>query len=248
MRRKKNWQDFMGDLRERSEIPWQEIRDAEAGPTSGAGHKKPGKRISAKTPNQQVYLNSMSDHTVTLCTGPAGCGKTYMACGLAANWLYDDRIKKIILTRPIVECGQRLGALPGTLGEKTDPYMAPMFDAFGDFLDPKFIKTCRQNQTIEVVPLETMRGRTFHDAVIILDEAQNVTRRQMKMFMTRFGQNSKVIVCGDVTQTDLPHSEGNPLMWVCERLGHPDIAKVVLGPEDVQRHGLIRHILERLGE
>lgn len=245
-RKKKLWQDYVEETNEQDQIPWQEVRDS--GCKRGEEVRKVNKKITAKTPNQQTYLNCMHEHTITICTGPAGCGKTYMACALAANLLTEDKIKKVILTRPIVECGQRLGALPGTLGEKTDPYMMPMFDAFGDFLEPKFLKSYRYNGTIEVIPLETMRGRTFHDAFIILDEAQNVTRRQMKMFMTRFGQNSKVIVCGDITQSDLPNSEGNPLSWIWDRLGHPDIAKVALGPEDVQRHGLIRHILERLGD
>jgi phosphate starvation-inducible PhoH-like protein len=247
MRRKnKLWTDLLEDDNDPELIPWQQVRDADVEKRFDA--KKPVKKIKARTPNQQNYINNIEACTLTICTGPAGCGKTYIPCGLAANWLSENKIEKVILTRPIVECGQRLGALPGTLGEKTDPYMAPMFDAFGDFLDPGFLKHCRNKETIEVVPLETMRGRTFHNSVIILDEAQNVTRRQMKMFLTRFGENSKVIVCGDVTQTDLPHSEGNPLIWVWDRLGHSDIAKVTLGPEDVQRHGLIRHILERLGD
>ena len=183
-----------------------------------------------------------------MCAGPAGTGKTYMACGIAIEKLLANQYRKILLTRPIVECGSNLGILPGGSAEKTDPYMAPMFDSLGDFIDRGLLRNLKEQGLIEVCPLETMRGRSFNDTFMILDEAQNATRKQIKMFLTRIGIDSKVVVCGDVTQSDLKHEEKNPLLWAWESLTHPDIAKVTLEAVDVQRHGLVRYILENLRE
>lgn len=246
MPRKKIWKDYVEDLRKETEDKdWKILRDKPIAPRE---NKKSVVVIRAKTANQKTYINSIEESTLTICSGVAGTGKTYIACGVAARYLIDGKIEKIILTRPIVECGSRLGSLPGSLSEKTDPYMSPMFEAFADFFELSVLKKHFEEKRIMVCPLETMRGRTFHQAFMILDEAQNATKRQMKMFLTRMGIDTKVIICGDVTQSDLAHNDGNPLPWVISRLGHPEISKVVLGPEDIQRHGLIRHILEKLGD
>ena len=240
----KNWQDAL--IPEGGE-DWKTVRDKGFSATKPEEIKKELiKHIKPKTANQQHYFNCIDACSLTLCTGPAGTGKTYMACGIAIEKLMANKFRKIILTRPIVECGSNLGILPGGIAEKTDPYMAPMFDALGDFIDRGLLTRFKEQGLIEVCPLETMRGRSFNDTFMILDEAQNATRKQIKMFLTRIGIDSKVVVCGDVTQSDLKFEEKNPLLWAWDSLSHPDIAKVTLEASDVQRHGLVRYILENL--
>jgi phosphate starvation-inducible PhoH-like protein len=244
----KNWQELID---QEGNGDWKAVRD------KGFEHPQQGhkehkrdliKHIRPKTANQQHYFNCIDTCSVTLCTGPAGTGKTYMACGIAIERLLAHQFTKIVLTRPIVECGSNLGILPGGIAEKTDPYMAPMFDSLSDFIDRGFLTKLKDQGLIEVCPLETMRGRSFNDTFMILDEAQNATHKQLKMFLTRIGLNSKVVVCGDVTQSDLKHVDKNPLLWAWDSLSHPDIAKVTLEAIDVQRHGLVRYILENLKE
>jgi phosphate starvation-inducible PhoH-like protein len=202
--------------------------------------------LKPKTANQQNYFNNIDECTLTLCNGPAGTGKTYMACGIAIQQLFAGKFKKIVLTRPIVECGSNLGILPGGIDEKTDPYMAPMFDSLGDFIDHNVLTKLKDDGYIEVCPLETMRGRSFKNTFMILDEAQNTTKKQLKMFLTRIGIESKVVVCGDTTQSDLKSEPTNPLAWAWDLLNHEEIAKVTLEESDIQRHGIVRYIIETL--
>lgn len=208
------------------------------------------KRLKPLTRNQEVYFKAVETSTITLCVGPAGTGKTHVACGIASQMLKDGRIDRIILSRPLVTCDEEMGFLPGDLGEKVSPYMAPMFDAFGEFFGPRELEKRFEDGTIEICPLAVMRGRTFKNSVLILDEAQNATKRQLKMFLTRFGLGTRVIVCGDVSQSDLPGEQSqNPLLWAVDKLwGNPDITTVFLTRDDVLRHGLINFVIERLGE
>jgi phosphate starvation-inducible PhoH-like protein len=240
----KNWSELLNNEQE----DWKAARDKEHSEHQKSAEPKKEliKRIKPKTANQQQYFNCIDSCSLTLCTGPAGTGKTYMACGIAIEKLLANKFRKIVLTRPIVECGSNLGILPGGIAEKTDPYMAPMFDSLGDFIDRGLLTKFKEQGLIEVCPLETMRGRSFNETFMILDEAQNATRKQIKMFLTRIGIDSKVVVCGDVTQSDLKHEDKNPLLWAWDSLSHPDIAKVTLEASDVQRHGLVRYILENL--
>lgn len=242
----KNWSEL---LDQQNDEDWKTVRDKEFADQKQTEPKKELiKRIKPKTANQQHYFNCIDTCSVTLCTGPAGTGKTYMACGIAIEQLLANKFRKIILTRPIVECGANLGILPGGIADKTDPYMAPMFDSLGDFIDRGLLTHLKNLGMIEVCPLETMRGRSFNDTFMILDEAQNATRKQLKMFLTRIGMSSKVVVCGDVTQSDLKHEGLNPLLWAWDSLTHTDIAKVTMEACDNQRHGLVRYILENLKE
>lgn len=243
-KRKQNWLEEVREAEAEEAISWREERDKSVEEQKNSNNNK----IKAKTKNQQIYIDSIADRTITICSGLAGTGKTYIACGLAAEMLSENKIEKVVIARPLIECGQRLGAFPGDLKEKTEPFMVCMLEVFGKFLPKTKMKKLKSDEIIEICPLEIMRGRTFHNSAIILDEAQNATRRQLKMFLTRFGIDSKVIICGDHTQTDLPHSEGNTMQWMLDRLDHEDIGKVFLGSEDVQRHGLIRYIIEQLGE
>lgn len=243
-KRKQNWLEEVREAEAEEAISWREERDKSVEEQKNSNNNK----IKAKTKNQQIYIDSIADRTITICSGLAGTGKTYIACGLAAEMLLENKIEKIVIARPLVECGQRLGAFPGDLKEKTEPFMVCMLEVFGKFIPKTKMKKMKMDEVLEICPLEIMRGRTFHNSVIILDEAQNATRRQLKMFLTRFGMDSKVVICGDHTQTDLPHSEGNTMQWLLDKLDHQDIGKVFLTSEDVQRHGLIRYIIEQLGE
>ncbi len=243
-KRKQNWLEEVEEIEAEEAISWREERDKCVEEQKNNNTNK----IKAKTKNQETYINSVATKTITICSGLAGTGKTYIACGLAAEMLLENKVEKIVIARPLIECGQRLGAFPGDLKEKTEPFMVCMLEVFAKFMPKTKMKKIKADEVLEICPLEIMRGRTFHNSVIILDESQNATRRQLKMFLTRFGTDSKVIICGDHTQTDLPHSEGNTMQWVLDRLDHQDIGKVFLTSEDVQRHGLIRYIIEQLGE
>jgi phosphate starvation-inducible protein PhoH and related proteins len=204
-----------------------------------------GKRITPKTVTQKRYVDAIRTCTVTFGIGPAGTGKTYLAIALAVAALSERQVGRLILTRPAVEAGERLGFLPGDVLAKVDPYMRPLFDALYDTMDPERLNTYMERGTIEVAPLAFMRGRTLNDSFIILDEAQNTSPEQMQMFLTRLGFGSKVVVTGDVTQVDLPRDQASGLIQVQDILGSIDsIAFVHFGHEDVVRHKLVQRIVE----
>jgi phosphate starvation-inducible PhoH-like protein len=204
-----------------------------------------GRTIRPKTVNQKRYVDAIDEHTVVFGIGPAGTGKTYLAMAKAVQALQSKQVTRIILTRPAVEAGERLGFLPGTLSDKIDPYLRPLYDALHDMLDPESIPRLMAAGTIEVAPLAYMRGRTLNDAFIILDEAQNTTPEQMKMFLTRLGFGSKIVVTGDVTQVDLPGGQRSGLRVVREILSDiDDISFSILTSGDVVRHRLVGHIVD----
>jgi phosphate starvation-inducible PhoH-like protein len=204
-----------------------------------------GKNIRPKTLNQKRYVDAIDKHTVVFCIGPAGTGKTYLAVAKAVQALQAKQVTRIILTRPAVEAGERLGFLPGTLSEKIDPYLRPLFDALHDMVDPESIPRLLQAGTIEIAPLGYMRGRTLNDAFVILDEAQNTTPEQMKMFLTRLGFGSKIVVTGDVTQVDLPGDQRSGLKVVREILTDlEDVHFATLTSTDVVRHRLVGEIVD----
>jgi phosphate starvation-inducible PhoH-like protein len=204
-----------------------------------------GRSIRPKTANQKRYVDAIEDHTITFGIGPAGTGKTYLAMAKAVSALQAKKVNRIVLTRPAVEAGEHLGFLPGTLNEKIDPYLRPLFDALHDMIDIETIPRMMQSGIIEVAPLAFMRGRTLNDAFIILDEAQNTTPEQMKMFLTRLGFGSKMVITGDVTQIDLPNGQHSGLRVVRDILKDiDDIAFLELTAEDVVRHRLIGDIVK----
>jgi phosphate starvation-inducible PhoH-like protein len=204
-----------------------------------------GKNIRPKTLNQKHYVDAIDRHTVVFGIGPAGTGKTYLAVAKAVQALQAKQVTRIILTRPAVEAGERLGFLPGTLYDKIDPYLRPLLDALHDMLDPESIPRLTQAGTIEVAPLAYMRGRTLNDAFIILDEAQNTTSEQMKMFLTRLGFGSKVVVTGDITQIDLPGDTRSGLKVVRDILTDiDDVQFAYLTSTDVVRHRLVGEIVD----
>ncbi|WP_342762660.1 PhoH family protein [Dermabacter hominis] len=204
-----------------------------------------GRTIRPKTIGQKEYVDAIDENTIVFGIGPAGTGKTYLAVAKAVRALLDKQINRIILTRPAVEAGERLGFLPGTLNEKIDPYLRPLYDALHDMLDPESIPRLMGAGTIEVAPLAYMRGRTLNDAFIILDEAQNTTPEQMKMFLTRLGFNSTMVITGDATQVDLPGGTSSGLKVVERILGKvDDIAFCHLSSKDVVRHRLVSDIVD----
>jgi phosphate starvation-inducible PhoH-like protein len=203
-----------------------------------------GRTIRPKTLNQKRYVDAIDNHTIVFCIGPAGTGKTYLARAKAVKALQAKEVNRIILTRPAVEAGERLGFLPGTLYEKIDPYLRPLYDALHDMLDPESIPRLMAQGTIEVAPLAYMRGRTLNDSFILLDEAQNTSAEQMKMFLTRLGFGARMVVTGDVTQVDLPAGQASGLRLVQDILeGVEDIHFVRLSSHDVVRHRLVGDIV-----
>ncbi|MDR1712172.1 MAG: PhoH family protein [Propionibacteriaceae bacterium] len=203
-----------------------------------------GKTIRPKTLNQKRYVDAIDAHTVVFGIGPAGTGKTYLAMAKAVQALQAKTVNRIILTRPAIEAGERLGFLPGTLHDKVDPYLRPLYDALHDMLDPETVPKLLTSGTIEVAPLAYMRGRTLNDAFIILDEAQNTSMEQMKMFLTRLGFGSKIVVTGDITQIDLPGGTRSGLVAAEQILdGVTDIAFCTLTRHDVVRHKLVGRIV-----
>jgi phosphate starvation-inducible protein PhoH and related proteins len=201
-------------------------------------------KVAPKTVNQKRYVDSIRDNTITFGIGPAGTGKTFLAVALAAAALSRREVNRIILTRPAVEAGERLGFLPGDLMAKVDPYLRPLFDALHDMLDPDRVTQHLERGVIEVAPLAYMRGRTLNDSFIILDEAQNTSPEQMKMFLTRLGFGSKMVVTGDITQIDLPREQASGLIVVSDILqGVEDVEFIRFADEDVVRHKLVRRIV-----
>ncbi len=206
-------------------------------------------RVAPKTVNQKRYVDSVRDHTITFGIGPAGTGKTFLAVAMAAAALAEKRVSRIILTRPAVEAGERLGFLPGDIQAKVDPYLRPLFDALFDMLDPDRVNGYFERGVIEVAPLAFMRGRTLNDSFVILDEAQNTSPEQMKMFLTRLGFNSRMVVTGDVTQVDLPRDQRSGLVVVREILDQvKDINFINFSGEDVVRHKLVQQIVAAYGD
>jgi len=204
-----------------------------------------GKSIMARTPNQQKLVKDFETNDLLFAIGPAGSGKTYTAIALAVRSLKNREIKKIILSRPAVEAGEKLGFLPGDMKEKIDPYLQPLYDALQDMITPLKLKEYMENGTIQIAPLAFMRGRTLSDAVVILDEAQNSTTMQIKMFLTRMGLNTKMIVTGDMTQIDLPYAQKSGLIDALEVLKNvKGIAKVEFDVKDIVRHKLVQRIVE----
>ncbi|RNL86146.1 PhoH family protein [Halostreptopolyspora alba] len=207
-----------------------------------------GRTIRPKTLNQKRYVDHIDRHTIVFGIGPAGTGKTYLAMAKAVKALQNKQVNRIILTRPAVEAGERLGYLPGSLYEKIDPYLRPLYDALHDMLDPESIPKLMSAGTIEVAPLAYMRGRTLNDSFIILDEAQNTSAEQMKMFLTRLGFGSKIVVTGDVTQVDLPGGQTSGLRTIENILeGIDDIGFCRLSSTDVVRHKLVTDIVDAYG-
>ena len=200
--------------------------------------------VRPRTDGQARYVRAMREHDLTICVGPAGTGKTYLAVGMAVSLLRSGETKKIVLVRPAVEAGERLGFLPGDIVAKVNPYLRPLFDSLNDMMEPEAVKRYMDNDIIEVVPLAYMRGRTLNQAVIILDEGQNTTVPQMKMFLTRMGNGSKIIVTGDVTQVDLPKQTRSGLIDAVHRLRDIErIALVYLDEHDIVRNPLVQQIL-----
>ncbi|HLP03950.1 MAG TPA: PhoH family protein [Paludibacter sp.] len=208
-------------------------------------HGANGKSIMARTANQQKLVRDFETNDLLFAIGPAGSGKTYTAIALAVRSLKNKEIKKIILSRPAVEAGEKLGFLPGDMKEKVDPYLQPLYDALQDMITPLKLKEYLENGTIQIAPLAFMRGRTLSEAVVILDEAQNTTTAQIKMFLTRMGINTKMIVTGDVTQIDLPLSQKSGLIDALEVLKNiKGVAKIEFDVKDIVRHKLVQRIVE----
>lgn len=202
------------------------------------------KIIRGKSEGQQRYLEAIENNDLVIGIGPAGTGKTYLAVAMAVDALQKKRVKRIILARPAVEAGENLGFLPGDLQEKVDPYLRPLYDALEDMMTPERVRKALETRAIEIAPLAYMRGRTLHDAFVILDEAQNATTLQMKMFLTRLGLNSKAVITGDKTQIDLPRKSMSGLLEIEDVLnGIEGIAFVYMQPTDVLRHRLVKEII-----
>lgn len=231
--------------------------DAPDGPAAGSPEVDelrlalPGSRrvITPRSRGQRRYLEAIGEHDIVIGIGPAGTGKTYLAVAAAVDALYKRRVKRIILARPAVEAGENLGFLPGDLQEKVDPYLRPLYDALEDMMPADRVRRALEERTIEIAPLAYMRGRTLADAFVILDEAQNATTAQMKMFLTRLGLNSQVVITGDKTQIDLPREDDSGLLQVERILSAIEgIAVVYLGAEDVIRHRLVKDIIRAYAE
>jgi phosphate starvation-inducible PhoH-like protein len=251
------FQELRGMLANQGSLSAEDVRTVLSVVQSNAGPRgsKPltivesGRHVRPRTDGQGRYVQAMRDNDVILCIGPAGTGKTYLAVGMAVTLLRQGAVRRIVLVRPAVEAGERLGFLPGDIVAKVNPYLRPLFDALNDMLEPEQVKRYMDNDIIEIVPLAFMRGRTLNQAAIILDEGQNSTIAQMKMFLTRMGNGSKIIVTGDVTQVDLPRQMRNGLVDAIHRLRHLDrVAVVYLTEQDIVRHPLVTEIVKAYEE
>jgi phosphate starvation-inducible PhoH-like protein len=224
-------------------------RGAERGGPQNLTLVEAGRHVRPRTDGQGRYVQAMRDNDVILCIGPAGTGKTYLAVGMAVTMLRQGLVRRIVLVRPAVEAGERLGFLPGDIVAKINPYLRPLFDSLNDMFEPDQVKRYMDNDIIEIVPLAYMRGRTLNNAVIILDEGQNCTIAQMKMFLTRMGNGSKIIVTGDVTQVDLPRQTRSGLIDAAHRLRSLErVAIVYLTEQDIVRHPLVTQIVKAYEE
>jgi len=205
--------------------------------------------VSARTTNQKAYIHGILDNDITCCLGPPGSGKTHIAAGMAVQMMRRNEISRIVICRPVVDVGKGIGWLPGTVEEKVGPYLVPLFDELSHFLDVRHIHRFLKERVIEIVPLSMMRGRTFNDAFVILDEAQNATHEELKTLLTRIGQNTTMVLAGDPGQSDLPRQKQGDFQRIACRLRDLDsVCMVQLTDEDIVRHGLIAAIEERLGE
>jgi phosphate starvation-inducible PhoH-like protein len=234
--------DDIGRFADQAQVPDGGLaRLADGARIAVAGGRK---TVAAKSEGQREYLEAIENNDIVVGIGPAGTGKTYLAVAAAVDALHKKRVKRIILARPAVEAGENLGFLPGDLQEKVDPYLRPLYDALEDMMGPERMRRALESRAIEIAPLAYMRGRTLHDAFVILDEAQNATSLQMKMFLTRLGLNSKAVITGDKTQIDLPRSVESGLVDVEHILkGIDGIAFVYMQPTDVIRHRLVKDII-----
>jgi phosphate starvation-inducible PhoH-like protein len=223
----------------------EDQRDARSGAAAGTGRPVGRKQIAPKTVNQKKYLEAIEKHDIVFGVGPAGTGKTYLAMAQAVSFLLAKKVTRIILARPAVEAGERLGFLPGDLQEKVNPYLRPLYDALYDMLEVERVQRLLERGTVEVAPIAFMRGRTLNDAFVILDEAQNTTSEQMKMFLTRLGFGSKAVITGDITQIDLPQGKGSGLVEALKVVRSIDgIAQVYFDDKDVVRHTLVQQIVK----
>jgi len=238
--------EIEGFLRIISQDPEASLKGlAEAGRPRSFGKKS----IAPKGLNQRLYVDAMERHDMVFGIGPSGTGKTYLAVAMAVDALLTKEVSRIILARPAVEAGERLGFLPGTLQEKVNPYLRPLYDALYDVLDPDRVERYLEKSIIEIAPIAFMRGRTLNDAFVILDEAQNTTSEQMKMFLTRLGFNSKAVVTGDVTQIDLPNGRRSGLIEAVEVVGKvTGISIIYFTERDVVRHSLVQRIIRAYEE
>ena len=203
------------------------------------------RQVTPRSANQVRYLDLLANRDLVISVGPAGTGKTYLAVADALRAVSSRQLRRMVITRPVVETGESLGYLPGDLGHKIEPYLRPLYDAMQELLPPDMLRRMEETGTIEVAPLAYMRGRTFADAYVILDEAQNTTREQMKMFLTRMGEGSRIVITGDITQIDLPRRRDSGLLQITELLAHVgEIGFIYFDREDVVRHPLVRKIVE----
>jgi phosphate starvation-inducible PhoH-like protein len=247
--RRLNHGDVKAMIRVATEDPNTTLREV-LQPGSPARARVFGKKsVTPKSSNQKLYMEAIEKHDMTFAVGPGGSGKTYLAVAMAVSALLTKQVDRIILARPAVEAGERLGFLPGTLQQKIDPYMRPLYDALYDMLDADKLERFLEKGIVEVAPLAFMRGRTLNDSFVILDEAQNTTSEQMKMFLTRLGFNSKAVITGDVTQIDLPTGRRSGLVEALEVVGRiPGIAFMNFNERDVVRHNLVQQIIKAYDE
>jgi len=256
-------EDLLDVFRSGGQLPRQQVSFAIQNASQGAGERAdvraifkdsievplPGKRVSPMTANQKVYVDAIRDHDIVFGIGPAGTGKTYLAMAMAVTLLHQGAVRRIVLVRPAVEAGERLGFLPGDIAAKFDPFVRPLYDALYDMMDSERAKSYMETGIIELAPLAFMRGRTLNDAMVILDEGQNTTVEQMKMFLTRLGFNSKMVITGDITQVDLAGGRMSGLVHAQRALGGvKGISFVEFDQRDIVRHNLVQGILQAYEE